>query len=113
MTRVDLIKRLKEKNEELTERDIKIVLSHLINDLAEALGDGRRIEIRGFGSFWVALRRERIARNPKTGASVAVPARRTPRFKAGRELRACVDEGRMRELQAGESSPSESDDQPA
>lgn len=98
MTRVDLIKRLKRKNEDLTERGVRIVLAHLLDDLAEALGDGRRVEIRGFGSFWVALRRERIGRNPMTGESVNVPARLTPRFKAGRELKARVDEGRRREL---------------
>jgi integration host factor subunit beta len=50
------------------------------------------VEIRGFGSFTVNMRPERIGRNPKTGDQVAVPSKRVPHFKAGKDMRERVDQ---------------------
>src|SRR5262245_58567821 len=55
--------------------------------MVDALRDGQRIEIRGFGSFAVRQRRPREARNPKTGQKVSVPQRRSLSFTVGKELR--------------------------
>ena len=52
-----------------------------------ALAQGERIEIRGFGSFSLHYRPPRLGRNPKTGDSVALPAKHVPHFKPGKELR--------------------------
>ena len=52
---------------------------------------GSRIEIRGFGSFCLNYRPERLGRNPKSGESVVVPAKYVPHFKAGKEMRLRVD----------------------
>ena len=57
----------------------------------DALAQGDRIEIRGFGSFVVKQRRARQGRNPKSGALVSVAAKRVPFFKVGKELRLRVD----------------------
>jgi integration host factor subunit beta len=59
--------------------------------MTHALASGNRIEIRGFGSFSLNYRPERIGRNPKSGASVTVPAKYVPHFKAGKEMRLRVD----------------------
>jgi integration host factor subunit beta len=60
--------------------------------LTAALVQGERIELRGFGSFEVRERRAREGRNPRTGAMVAVAAKRMPFFKVARELRVRVDD---------------------
>jgi integration host factor subunit beta len=57
------------------------------------LSCGKRIEIRGFGSFVLNYRPPRQGRNPMTGDKVNVPAKYLPRFKAGKELRERVNHG--------------------
>ncbi|MEO5658133.1 MAG: HU family DNA-binding protein, partial [Nitrospiria bacterium] len=57
----------------------------------DTLARGDKIEIRGFGSFRLRNRRTREGRNPKTGTTVQVPAKRVPFFKAGKELKELVD----------------------
>jgi integration host factor subunit beta len=59
--------------------------------MADALRRSERIEIRGFGSFVVKNRRSREGRNPKTGMTVSVAAKRVPFFKVGKELKLRVD----------------------
>ena len=66
---------------------VKTILDAMISSLV----NGRRIEIRGFGSFQIDYRPPRTGRNPKTGEKVPVPAKFVPHFKAGRELRERVD----------------------
>jgi integration host factor subunit beta len=59
--------------------------------MGEALSEGHRIEIRGFGSFALNYRPPRTGRNPKSGDQVQVPGKYVPHFKAGKELRERVD----------------------
>lgn len=75
------------RSEALKVADIEHIVDTIIDTMTDALADGRRIELRGFGSFSVKERSARIARNPRTGESVKVPARRTLNFKAGKNLR--------------------------
>lgn len=56
-----------------------------------ALESGKRIEVRGFGSFSLHYRQPRLGRNPKTGEQVKLDAKSVPHFKAGKELRERVD----------------------
>jgi nucleoid DNA-binding protein len=63
----------------------------VFDSMTEALAKGERIEIRGFGSFLVKQRLAGNGRNPRTGAMVAVAAKRIPQFKVGKELRFRVD----------------------
>lgn len=55
--------------------------------MSQSLSRGERIEIRGFGSFSLHHRPARMGRNPKTGESIALPAKHVPHFKPGKELR--------------------------
>jgi integration host factor subunit beta len=54
--------------------------------LSQALAEGRRIEMRGFGTFQVVRLEARVGRNPKTGARVDIPVKGVPRFKASKQL---------------------------
>ena len=65
-------------------------MKEILGALSRTLVNGDRIEIRGFGSFSLNYRPPRIGRNPKTGEKVDMPARHTPHFKAGKEMREAV-----------------------
>ncbi len=63
----------------------------VFHNMRDALHRGEKIEIRGFGSFTVRLRRAKEGRNPKTGEKVSIPEKRIPFFKVGKELRELVN----------------------
>ena len=75
----------------LAGRDVELAVNVMLEHMTACLAKGGRIEIRGFGSFSLHYRRARAARNPKTGASIALPARYAPHFKPGKVLRERVD----------------------
>ena len=87
MTKSDLIKRLAESNPHLFLRDIERIVSTVFEEIGDALADGNRVELRGFGAFSVRPRGERTGRNPRTGDEVQVPSKLVPYFKTGKELR--------------------------
>jgi len=91
MTKSELIEKVSEFTSHLLKKDTEIVVNTIFDAITEALQKGERIEIRGFGSFQVKLRAEREGRNPKTGEEVHIPAKRTPFFKVGKELKELVD----------------------
>ena len=96
MTKSELMVRLVERYTELggrtiSAKDINKSVKIISDTMVRALSKGDRIEIRGFGSFDLKKRDARVGRNPKTGASVKVPAKYVPHFKAGKELRDRVD----------------------
>jgi integration host factor subunit beta len=91
MTKAELIERVSEKVDGLTKKQTEVVINTIFDGIKRALAQGDKIEIRGFGSFKIRNRRKREGRNPKTGEPVAVPTKRVPFFKAGKELRELVD----------------------
>lgn len=91
MTRSDLVEALAERFSQLTLRDAELAVKTLQDAITDALSQGQRIEIRGFGSFSVSSRPARIGRNPRSGASVHIPEKRVPHFKPGKALREAVD----------------------
>ncbi len=91
MTKSELIERLANINPRLTARDVDETVKAVLDAMTLALANGSRIEIRGFGSFSLNYRPERVGRNPKSGESVVVPAKYVPHFKAGKEMRSRVD----------------------
>lgn len=90
MNRSDLVEQLAEQFDQLTQRDVDLAVKTILEAMANALARGHRIEIRGFGSFSVNHRAPRVGRNPRTGASVAIPERRVPHFKPGKALRETI-----------------------
>src|ERR1035437_5021152 len=87
MTRLELIKRLASHYPQLELMDAEHSVKLIVKTMAQALVEGNRIEIRGFGSFGLSYRSPRVGCNPKSGKKVAVPGKYLPRFKPGTELR--------------------------
>ena len=92
MTKADLIDRVVSLGD-LTRRDGEVIVETLFESVVEALQTNDKVEVRGFGSFRTRQRNPRTGRNPKTGASVSVPAKRVPYFKPSKELRDLVNPG--------------------
>jgi integration host factor subunit beta len=91
MTKSELIEAVAIKQPHLQVKDVELAIRCVVEQLTDTLAKGERIEIRGFGSFSVRQRQARIARNPKTGESVAVTESYATHFKPGNELRDRVD----------------------
>ncbi len=91
MTKSELVEQLAEKNTWLTRKDSEMIVNLVFDSISDALKRGEKVEIRGFGSFTVRERGAREARNPKSGDVVKIPAKKTPFFKTGKELRERVN----------------------
>lgn len=95
MTKSELIELIAQKQKHLSYKDIEFAVKTMIEQMAQSLASGERIEIRGFGSFSLHYRPPRMGRNPKTGEPVPLAGKHVPHFKPGKELRERVnrDEG--------------------
>lgn len=91
MTKSELIDRLARRFPQLVARDADEAVKVILGAMTNALTQGGRIEIRGFGSFSLNYRQPRVGRNPKSGETVHVPGKCVPHFKSGKELRERVD----------------------
>ena len=94
MVKSELVSALSEKLPGLQQRDVELALNCILAQMADALAQSERIEIRGFGSFDLRHRPPRIARNPRTGEAVNLPAKIKVHFKPGKEMRDRVDAAR-------------------
>ncbi|MBI3091305.1 MAG: integration host factor subunit beta [Candidatus Tectomicrobia bacterium] len=90
MTKAELVEQVAQ-NINLTKKQTETIINTLFKSITEALRDGDKVELRGFGSFRIRQRDPREGRNPKTGETVQIPAKKVPFFKAGKELREMVD----------------------
>lgn len=86
MTKSDLIRRISEQNPHLYQQDVERIVATIFREISDALADGKRVELRGFGAFSVKDRAPRTGRNPRTGDPVQVDAKRVPFFKIGKQL---------------------------
>ena len=91
MTKRNLIEEVVRRYPSYSRRDAEVIVNEVFGGMVEALRRNERIEIRGFGSFVVKHHRARQGRNPKTGRTVEVAAKRVPFFKVGKELKLRVD----------------------
>jgi nucleoid DNA-binding protein len=85
MTKQQLIERVAVKTQ-LPKAQVEVVVDSVIEVIAETLKSNERIDLRGFGSFVVKDRKERQGRNPRTGETITIPAKRDAAFKPGKEL---------------------------
>lgn len=92
MTKSELIQKLAERNPHLFLRDVEKIVDTVFNEISDALANGDRVELRGFGAFSVKHRDARTGRNPRTGETVQVAAKRLPFFKTGKALREKLNE---------------------
>lgn len=102
MTKSELIQKLAEKNPHLFLRDVEKIVDTIFNEITEALVKGDRVELRGFGAFSVKEREPRTGRNPRTGETVHVDAKRLPFFKTGKGLRERLNGGTGDDLDSDE-----------
>ncbi|WNL48136.1 integration host factor subunit beta [Dyella sp. BiH032] len=92
MTKSELIEALARRQTHLAFSDVELAVKSVIEQMSNALSQGERIEVRGFGSFALHYRPPRMGRNPKTGEAVALPGKHVPHFKPGKELRERVNQ---------------------
>jgi len=101
MTKADLVEEVCDAiGPGVTKKDCAAVVDAFLNAIKRAVSDGRHIEIRGFGTFKVRQRRTRMARNPRTGEPVSVPARAVPVFKPSRPFKDEVGDRHERKQEA-------------
>ncbi|MDC0511592.1 integration host factor subunit beta [Pelagibacteraceae bacterium] len=93
MSRTKLIKQLNTKNSKLSRSEIEAIIDMFSNNIIKALKDGRKVELRGFGTFFVKKIKENYsARNPKTGDLIYVPEKNKVRFRASKNLKKIINE---------------------
>lgn len=92
MTKSELIESLAQRQTQLSYREVELAVKSVIEYMAQALSNGQRIEIRGFGSFSLHFRESRTGRNPKTGGMVELKGKHVPHFKPGKEMRERVND---------------------
>lgn len=92
MIKSELIQKIAEENPHLYQRDVERIVSTIFDEIIEAMANGNRVELRGFGAFSVKKRDARQGRNPRTGEAVMVEEKYVPFFKTGKLLRDRLNE---------------------
>ncbi len=87
MIKSEFVQKIADKNPHLYQRDVENIVNSILDEITNALAEGNRVELRGFGAFSVKYRPARIGRNPRTGDKVQVEEKWVPFFKTGKELR--------------------------
>jgi integration host factor subunit beta len=87
MIRSELLQAVAAENPDLRPEEVEQVVTIFFDEIGKRLAEGGRVELRGFGAFSTRSRASRTGRNPRTGESVDVPAKRVPYFKPGKEMR--------------------------
>lgn len=87
MIRSELVQRLVQDNPGLSIREVEKIVSVFFDEIVGRLQEDGRVELRGFGAFSTRARDGRTGRNPRTGETVEVAAKRVPYFKPGKEMR--------------------------
>ncbi len=83
MNKGELVDKVAEKAD-VTKKQADAVLTAAIESIKEAVSDGEKVTLVGFGSFELRERKEREGRNPKTGETMTIPASKVPAFSAGK-----------------------------
>jgi nucleoid DNA-binding protein len=88
MNKADLINKVAQVT--ATKKDAKVAVEAVLSGISGALADGDSVSLIGFGTFKVSQRAARQGRNPRTGENVYIPAKKVPRFVAGKALKDAV-----------------------
>lgn len=92
MTKTDLINRIAESTQR-TKKEAEEAIDHVLAGIADALASGNKVDLRGFGSFQVNAKAERQGRNPRTGETMTIAAKKVAVFKPSKELADRVNGG--------------------
>ena len=93
MIKSELVQRISGQNPHLYQRDVENIVNAILGEITNAMAQGDRVELRGFGAFSVKHRPARTGRNPRTGAHVSVDQKSVPFFKTGKEMRERLNKG--------------------
>ena len=85
MTKQQLIEKVAEATE-MGKADVEVAVNSVLDTIAESLRSNERVDLRGFGSFMVKDKKERQGRNPRTGETITIAAKRDASFRPGKEL---------------------------
>lgn len=91
MNKADLVTKVAEKSD-LTKKDAEKAISAFVDAVAEALSQGDKVQLVGFGTFEVRERAERKGRNPQTREEITIPASKAPVFKPGKALKDMINQ---------------------
>jgi len=89
MNKTELINAVAEKAD-MSKKDAEAAITAMVEAITEALVDGEKVQLVGFGSFEVKRRAERVGRNPQTKEEIKIPASKAPVFKPGKPLKDAV-----------------------
>ena len=98
MIKSELVQKLTSKNPHLYQRDLERIVTVILDEIVGALKEGHRVELRGFGTFMAKERTARTGRNPRTGSTVDVSAKKAPAFKPGKEMRERVNQNAHQQI---------------
>ena len=87
MIRSELVQKIASENSDLRLEEVERIVDAFFDSIVDQLASGGSVELRGFGAFSTRSRESRTGRNPRTGAPVAVNAKKVPYFKPGKEMR--------------------------
>ena len=87
MLKKELVTRVTSNLEGFLKKDVGYAVDIILENITEALAEGRRAEIRGFGSFSVRQRKARSTKNPRTGKIMDIPARNTVHFTMSKSIK--------------------------
>lgn len=90
MTKADLVKAVSEKAN-CPKKDAEMAINTVIDCITDAVVQGEKVQIVGFGTFEVRERGEKKCKNPRTGEEMITPAKKAPVFKAGKALKDAVN----------------------
>ncbi|MBB3952252.1 integration host factor subunit beta [Aureimonas jatrophae] len=93
MIKSELVQIIAGRNPHLYQRDVETIVNAIFDEITQALCEGNRVELRGFGAFSVKNRPPRAGRNPRTGQAVNVEEKWVPFFRTGKELRERLNDG--------------------
>ena len=96
MLKSELVHTIAEQNPHLYHRDAERIVHTILDEIVEAMTNGDRVELRGFGVFLVKKRDAHNGRNPRTGQTITIEAKRVPFFRAGKELREKLNTGQQK-----------------
>ena len=91
MVRSELVTKLAYQHPNILRKDIEKIIEVIFSEIIIALSKGENIEIRGFGTYKVVTRKARTGRNPKNSEIIQIPAKKVPKFRAGKVLKNTVN----------------------
>lgn len=90
MNKTELVERVAE-NTGKTKKEASLVVDSVLKAISDALVEGEKVTLIGFGNFEVKERAARLGRNPQTGEEIQIEASKVPSFKAGKQLKDAVN----------------------